>query len=126
MNELKLLQSWYASKCDGDWEHSYGLSLQTLDNPGWSLEIYLIDTDIFEKPFDIIQRGDNGQDADWILCKVEGGKFLGYGGSRNLTELISTFLTWATANLETNLPLPLSSESGRSDPWSNRQVNQAN
>lgn len=97
MNELKLLQSWYASQCDGDWEHSYGLSLQTLDNPGWSLEIDLIDTDVFEKPFGIIQRGDNGQDIDWILCKVEGGKFLGYGGVHNLTELISTFLTWATA-----------------------------
>jgi hypothetical protein len=29
-----LLEAWYASRCDGEWEHGYGISIETLDNPG--------------------------------------------------------------------------------------------
>jgi Immunity protein 53 len=38
---LTWLQAWYAARCDGDWEHGYGVAIQTLDNPGWSLRINL-------------------------------------------------------------------------------------
>ncbi|MET8161729.1 Imm53 family immunity protein [Sphaerisporangium sp. NPDC005289] len=38
------LQSWYASCCNDDWEHSYGVTIDTLDNPGWHLKIDLVDT----------------------------------------------------------------------------------
>jgi hypothetical protein len=31
---LPWLQGWYATQCDGDWEHEYGVSIETLDNPG--------------------------------------------------------------------------------------------
>jgi hypothetical protein len=31
---LKRLQDWYVSQCDGGWEHTYGISIDTLDNPG--------------------------------------------------------------------------------------------
>jgi hypothetical protein len=33
------LQSWYVAQCNGDWEHSYGIAIDTLDNPGWSVTI---------------------------------------------------------------------------------------
>ena len=33
--------NWYKTNCDGDWEHSYGITLQTLDNPGWHLTVDL-------------------------------------------------------------------------------------
>ena len=29
------LQKWYKSQCNGDWEHSFGIKIETLDNPGW-------------------------------------------------------------------------------------------
>jgi hypothetical protein len=32
---LTWLQAWYAEQCDGDWEHQFGVSVETLDNPGW-------------------------------------------------------------------------------------------
>lgn len=43
-NVLVWLQKWYQSECDGDWEHGYGVSIQTLDNPGWLIKIELKNT----------------------------------------------------------------------------------
>jgi len=31
------LETWFASMCNGDWEHTYGITLETVDNPGWLL-----------------------------------------------------------------------------------------
>ena len=36
---LKVLQQWYQSKCDGTWEHMYGVEIDTLDNPGWTVSL---------------------------------------------------------------------------------------
>ena len=36
---LDWLMNWYSAQCDEDWEHQYGVKLETLDNPGWSLII---------------------------------------------------------------------------------------
>ena len=30
---MGFLQSWYQSQCDGDWEHEFGIRIETLDNP---------------------------------------------------------------------------------------------
>jgi Immunity protein 53 len=40
MNDLEIglltqLQSWYVAQCNGDWEHTCGISIETVDNPGW-------------------------------------------------------------------------------------------
>ncbi|MFO0948082.1 MAG: immunity 53 family protein [Planctomycetota bacterium] len=35
------LQQWYESQCDGQWEHAYGVSIESLDNPGWLVRIDL-------------------------------------------------------------------------------------
>ena len=34
MNIISKLQDWYFSKCDEDWEHEFGVKIDTLDNPG--------------------------------------------------------------------------------------------
>src|SRR5687768_6013127 len=39
------LANWYAAQCDDEWEHEFGIRLQTLDNPGWNLQIDLVGTD---------------------------------------------------------------------------------
>lgn len=49
---MKRLQDWYASQCNGDWEHTYGISLSTLDNPGWSLKVDLTNTYLSDRRFD--------------------------------------------------------------------------
>jgi hypothetical protein len=33
-NNLQWLQKWFESQCDGDWEHEFGITFKTVDNPG--------------------------------------------------------------------------------------------
>ncbi|BFV59917.1 hypothetical protein KCMC57_up50210 [Kitasatospora sp. CMC57] len=41
LDPLGFLTAWYTAQCDGDWEHEYGIRIETLDNPGWSVEVDL-------------------------------------------------------------------------------------
>ena len=97
MDELQQLQKWYSSQCNQDWEHSFGVKIDTLDNPGWTLEIDLRETNLAERAFEAFSRGNSEDDADWISCKVETEKFIGAGGANNLTELLRIFLSWAAS-----------------------------
>jgi hypothetical protein len=51
MDTLQELQNWYQSHCDGDWEHSNGVRIGNLDNPGWSVMIDLVGTELAERVF---------------------------------------------------------------------------
>jgi hypothetical protein len=93
MDELTRLQDWYNAECNGDWEHQYGVRICTLDNPGWSLDVDLLDTSLMDKAF--IPLTIDRSDTDWVHCKVEGAVFKGRGGSRNLREMLQIFLMWA-------------------------------
>lgn len=95
MDVLQEIQNWYSQQCDGDWEHSYGITIDTLDNPGWTVRIDLFDTDCLNRPFQQIARGDSESDQDWIYCKVESNQFLGTSGPKNLNEILGIFLHWA-------------------------------
>jgi hypothetical protein len=91
-NELQLLQDWYSSQCNGDWEHTFGIALETIDNPGWRLKIDVAETPLEGVTFEpvIIERSA----ADWVHCKVEAAAFIGHGGASNLAEVLSLFLDW--------------------------------
>ena len=95
MEELRALQQWYLSQCNQDWEHMYGIKIDTLDNPGWTLKVDLRETELEGVAFETVSRGDSEDEADWIFCKVEEDQFYGAGGALNLTELIQVFLGWA-------------------------------
>lgn len=85
------LQRWYLEQCNGDWEHSYGIRIDTLDNPGWILTIDIRETErqglILERH--IVRRSDD----DWIQTEVTDNKFIGCCGPENLIELVGSFLT---------------------------------
>jgi hypothetical protein len=49
---LELVQRWYAAHCDGEWEHQYGIKIETLDNPGWRVTIDLTNTELQEFPLE--------------------------------------------------------------------------
>ena len=93
METFQELQRWYQSQCDGEWEHSHGLTIDTLDNPGWSVEIDLAGTPLAKQPFAEVQRLEH--ETDWIDCRVRDGKFEGYGGPFMLEEVLKIFLAWA-------------------------------
>jgi hypothetical protein len=99
---LQELQDWYRSQCNEDWEHSFGVKIETLDNPGWSVTVDLRETGLQDKQFAPRSYGaiaHNLSDSeDWIVCKVEERQFKGAGGPKKLEEIIATFLAWAKAN----------------------------
>lgn len=92
MNLLKELNKWFESNCDGDWEHSYGITIETLDNPGWSVYINLYDTYLDDAPFEEISI-DNGEN-DWLSCKVKDYIFIGMGDTKKLETILEIFLQW--------------------------------
>lgn len=86
---LEYIQEWYTANCDDSWEHTYGIRISTIDNPGWSITIDLSETGLEDKEFKVIdiERTEN----DWVYCKREGMQFKGHGGPQNLTELLTIF-----------------------------------
>jgi hypothetical protein len=92
-DELRDLQRWYQGQCDGEWEHEYGVRIATLDNPGWSIEIDLAETELQDRPFVPIRDMDSAN--AWVMCRVADGRFLGDGGSLMLGRMLRVFLDWA-------------------------------
>jgi hypothetical protein len=78
------------------------VKIDTLDNPGWTVEIELRDTTLEAKPFTQHSYGvgpDAGTSKDeWLVCNVEGNVFKGRGGPLKLNEIIEVFLEWAEKN----------------------------
>ena len=91
-DDLTELMRWYASNCNGEWEHQYGVSIETLDNPGWSVEIDLADTALQAKSFTAIEQQRSTE--DWLRCWVESSTFRAVGGPSNLGEMLRVFLEW--------------------------------
>lgn len=92
IDDFTWLQRWYKSNCNGDWEHSNGIEIGTLDNPGWYVNIDLTDTDLENKSFDKIKIDRN--ELNWIMCSVEDNIFKAFGGPLNLSEIIEIFKSW--------------------------------
>jgi hypothetical protein len=95
MTALDELQDWYVSQCDGDWEHDFGVTIDTLDNPGWIIKIDLDGTDLEGRFFETVERFESEQ--DWIKCWIEGKKFHGVGDPRKLEPVLKIFLAWANS-----------------------------
>ena len=92
MNDITWLEAWYQHNCDGYWEQSYGIQIETLDNPGWHVKIDLSETNYVNlTPIEL--RQDIGNN-DWIRCSIVDGIFNGYGDCNKLGRIIKTFRKW--------------------------------
>jgi hypothetical protein len=98
MGELEWLMGWYASQCNGDWEHHYGVEIGTLDNPGWTVTIDLEDTDFEGREFSAIQHGLIETDASWWRCRTEGKQWRAECGSGDLGVVLGLFRSWINSN----------------------------
>jgi hypothetical protein len=94
---LKCLQEWYNAHCDGGWEHQYGVSIETLDNPGWHFKVELTDTELFDRAFDEVHF-EGKEKNDWYQCKITNHTFEGFCGPHLPNEVIALFLNWAKAD----------------------------
>src|SRR5262249_14404082 len=57
------LQAWYATQCNGEWEHGYGLEIETIDNPGWSVKIDLNGTSLTDRHYE--RQAIHRSEHDW-------------------------------------------------------------
>ncbi len=89
---LSKLQQWYVTRCNGVWEHSYGVRIDTLDNPGWSVKIDLRDT---RKQNCVLERQKiDRTENDWLQYWTEKQQFRIACGPLNLSEAIEMFFGW--------------------------------
>jgi hypothetical protein len=104
------IQKWYASNCDGQWEEEYGVKIETLDNPGWSVSVDLFETNLEGVEFSSFKKDDS--EESWIDCRVEEKQFRGFGDSNRLEEIIKVFLDWAKSQNQDWLkpPPPMTDE----------------
>jgi hypothetical protein len=92
-NLLEWLQNVYADDfCDGSWEHEYGFFITNIDNPGWDFKFELSDSDIEDIPLEEVTVEKN--EYDWFRCKIEDKVFHGWGGAKNLTDILLEFKKW--------------------------------
>jgi hypothetical protein len=93
---LQHLQRWYLRQCDGEWEHSYGLTLSTLDNPGWSLRIDVAETNLAGqiRGWDKVERPEH----DWLHWRMSDDVFEAACGPTNLIEAVHAFLDVAQSS----------------------------
>ena len=96
MNVFQQLSDWYMSQCDGDWEHSYGVVIETLDNPGWRIKIDLAETRLSGRFFDAVQI--NNSETDWIVVEIQEDAFIGHGDPSKLEKIVQIFVKWASAD----------------------------
>ncbi|UNO42211.1 immunity 53 family protein [Streptomyces sp. MST-110588] len=99
---LDWLQSWYAAQCDGDWEHEWGVTIGTLDNPGWTVAINLEGTDLADRAYSRQQvtRGER----DWVTAWTSDSTFHAACGPGNLTEALTLFRAWADTSVRERPP----------------------
>ena len=83
------IEKWYANNCNGDWEHSYGITIETLDNPGWEIKIDLKNTSLENENIDYILTENS--EEDWYGIKVENSQFIATGDPYKLSFLIEKF-----------------------------------
>lgn len=85
-----MLQRWYVGQCNGDWEHQYGVRIDTLDNPGWTVRVDLAGTVLEEATTDWskVERSVH----DWMMWRLADGRYEASCGPTNLNEAILAFL----------------------------------
>lgn len=89
MSLLEQLQAWYMGECNDDWEHSFGIKIETLDNPGWLVTIDLSETNWADLK---VERTINERtETNWLQFEVLEQKFIGCGGPYNLEEILRAF-----------------------------------
>lgn len=87
-NTLEWLENWYLQQCNGYWEYSYGIKIETLDNPGWYLVIEFIGTNTHLQN----EGWKNKEDEDgWCAYGIEDGVFSATCDPNKLGLLIQLF-----------------------------------
>jgi hypothetical protein len=93
MNAVDFLQTWYQTQSNGEWERARGVTIETLDTPGWMVSIDLAGTTLDGRSMAALQN--ERSPSDWLLCEVEQNQFRGQGDSQKLLVILEIFQRWA-------------------------------
>jgi Immunity protein 53 len=96
LSTLEQLEKWYSARCNGDWEHQWGVEIGTLDNPGWRVRIDLAGTPKHGATLE--QIAIERSEQDWIICWTADNRFHIACGPENLSEAIPLFMQWFGSN----------------------------
>lgn len=95
-DNLDWLQRWYGAHCNGDWEHQYRISVETVDNRGWHLTVDLAGTKLQWRKLTELRA--KRTDEDRVHCGIVGQPdapvFDAHDGALNLAEIIEIFRGW--------------------------------
>ena len=94
MTSLEFLQAWYRAQSNGDWEHANGVTIETLDNPGWLVTIDLALTALEDQPMQPVRQ--ERSPTDWLICEVDHNQFRGQGDPQKLQTILQIFQSWAS------------------------------
>lgn len=97
MTDLQWLAQWYHRHIDGDWEHTYGVTITTLDNPGWSLQVDLEGTALRDVIFEP-EESELGEQWSRFWKDDVKGRFHAAGDPTALPRMIERFRAWAEAS----------------------------
>ncbi len=90
---LDHLIRWYAAQCDGDREHEFGIRIETLDNPGWHVEVDLEGTELEGR---LLERGrEELEGGGWIFVRSTGAMFEVSGDPLSLGRALHEFRRFA-------------------------------
>jgi hypothetical protein len=70
---MNFIQSWYASNCDGEWEHEFGIRMATTDNPGWHVKIDVCETNLEGVLVERLRR--DLPEGGWMIAWSDGKVF---------------------------------------------------
>ena len=98
-NDLEWLDEWYQRQCNGKWEHTQGMHLEMLDNPGWQLTIHLSGTTAKDARPQGLRMETRG--GGWLACSIGKGCFEGSGDPRKLEQIIGVFRRWVETSPRT-------------------------
>lgn len=89
MNAFEFLFRWYQEHCDGDWEHQYGVRINTIDNPGWQVEIDLADTELEDVnlEYELLEKSE----SNWFGYSAKNKIFKAAGDPEKLETLLNKF-----------------------------------
>lgn len=117
MNALQRLQNWYKLQCNGDWEHSYGIKISTLDNPGWCVTVDLEMTPLETLKLEVEHHVS---ELEWYIIAAKDSKYIAYGDFQKLEFLIAYFLDevlpqYFDSEFEYEMLIPM--EGGPTEIW---------
>jgi len=102
MRPVEFLQTWYRAQSNGHWECSHGITVESLNNPGWIVTIDLEGTPLENRAMPSVAREISQR--DWMVCEVDHNQFRGQGDPEKLVSILEIFQAWAESAPTATMP----------------------